>query len=1612
MIRTPIRQLRLQLMAAIAVIVVLIWGVVAYQLKSEREAALRIATQNGQNLASVVAGHFSAHAGTIDLWLQHLRIQWLRDRRRFAAAVALEKSLHKNSHVFQVVVTDAQGWMIYSDLARPSDPPLYLGDLEHFKVHARAREDQLYISNPERGRVSARLSIQFARPIFDAKGAFSGVMLLSVSPDVVGGIYAGLDLGPGGIVALRSLDNTLLMRWPDFAEAQPRQLPPIPQSGSAAAEAGSYFGMGGLDGVQRLFSFRRIADFPFYAMVGQPLDSVLADYNGERWVYVAGGSLGSLVVVLLGLVLLSKVKREEQVESRLSDSEQRFRSLTGLASDMYWEQDDRYRFTSSSGGGAEWIVKGRREAVGKRRWDFHYLNMSEADWAAHIALLDARKPFRDLELCRLDESGRKVWASVSGEPVFDPSGTFNGYRGVGKDITERKRAEQLRALEHAVSRSLATADSASAALEMAIRVVCETEGWDCGRYFYVDEPAGVLRFGGAWSGPDEAIERFIAASRDLVFRSGIGLSGHVWQSGQPLWSVDLASDPRSLTGSSSAARLPDIGVHGAFVFPVVAEGKTIGVLNFSSRRAREPEEPLLQAISAIGSQIGQFLRRKQQEEELRRFRVAMDVSADLVLLVDAEKLRYIDVNDAACRALGYSREELLERGPHDIFSITREELRELYRRLIGGDESKKSGEGWYRRKDGTTFPVESVRRAVPSGSGHIIVAVARDITERKLAEQVQAMEHMISRCLAAADSASATLKAVIRAVCWAESWECGRYLRVDEQAGLLRFFESWSVPGPEIERYIDDSRRMVYARGVGLVGEVWQSSTPLWVPDVTQDARFTRKALAREAGMRGALAVPVTAEGKTIGVLIFQSREIREPDERLLNAMYVIGSQVGQFMQRKQWEEELRRFRAGMDVSEDMIWLIDPVRISIIDANETSWRKLGYTREELLRMGPADIIRMSREELSAIYRRLIAGGEGDTVEGWYRRKDGSQFPVEVFRRAVESEGSNVIVAVVRDITARRAAEEELRRFRLAMDNSADMIVLIDRATMRFVDVNETACKLLGYSREELLEMGPQDVLPITREELERSYDSLIANPDANADQLLGGMKSHYVCKDGTPLPFESTRHVLHSGNTHIIAAISRDIRERLAVEEKVAHLAQFDTLTGLPNRNLFQDRLTQAMALAKRNDWPMAVLFIDLDRFKLVNDTLGHGAGDELLKQAAVRLRSCIRASDTVGRLGGDEFATILSELSKPGDAGLVAQKFIDAFKHPFNLDGREFFVTPSIGITLYPADSDNAESLVMNADTAMYRAKERGRNNYQYFTQDMNERALQRVQMEAALRRALERSEFRLFYQPKANLATGEICGFEALLRWQHPDKGMVLPGDFIPVLEETGLIVPAGEWVIRTTCAQIKSWQESGLKVPPVAINLSARQFEQKKNLKDAVRQILRDAEVDPSLIEFEITESLLMNDPQGATKTLRDLRELGVKLSMDDFGTGYSSLGYLKRFPIDTLKIDRTFVRDLSTDPDDATLTRAIINLAQNLRLKVVAEGVETEAQLSFLCRNGCNEMQGYLFAKPTNAEECGRMLRQGRKLAIPRAGLEKKTRVAPARAQSAGSRSSLG
>jgi len=444
-------------------------------------------------------------------------------------------------------------------------------------------------------------------------------------------------------------------------------------------------------------------------------------------------------------------------------------------------------------------------------------------------------------------------------------------------------------------------------------------------------------------------------------------------------------------------------------------------------------------------------------------------------------------------------------------------------------------------------------------------------------------------------------------------------------------------------------------------------------------------------------------------------------------------------------------------------------------------------------------------------------------------------------------------------------------------------------------------------------------------------------------------------------------------------------RIRQQAEETINHLAYYDALTGLPNRALFNDRLAMALVQAQRHQRKLAVLFLDLDRFKTINDTLGHAMGDRLLQGVAQRLTSCVREGDTVARLGGDEFMLLLPGIEHVEDVAKIVQRVLEVLKPSFNFDGQEFHITSSIGIALYPNDSEDAEALLKNADTALHRAKEQGRNNYQFYIPSMNATSFERLILENNLRRALERKEFVLYYQPQVSLLTKRIVGMEALLRWQHPELGLVPPRKFIPLAEETGLIGSLGEWVLQTACAQNKAWQEVGFPPLRVAVNLSAHLFRQ-QGLVETVARVLKETRLNPHYLELEVTEGTLMENAEATVSTLRKLKEMGVHLSIDDFGTGYSSLSYLRRFPIDTLKIDQSFVWDISSDPDDATIARLIIAMAHSLKLKVVAEGVETEEQLSFLRFHQCDELQGYLFSKPVPAEAFTQLLQEERRLLI--------------------------
>ncbi len=524
-----------------------------------------------------------------------------------------------------------------------------------------------------------------------------------------------------------------------------------------------------------------------------------------------------------------------------------------------------------------------------------------------------------------------------------------------------------------------------------------------------------------------------------------------------------------------------------------------------------------------------------------------------------------------------------------------------------------------------------------------------------------------------------------------------------------------------------------------------------------------------------------------------------------------------------------------------------------------------------------------------------------------------------------------------------------------------------------VKVNEATIRQLGYSEQELIGMSIDNLIA----EEEALFKALLVT-DMTKQGVISNIETTLLTREKRKIPVViSGAEMLDShGKKRGTVFVAKDITERKRAEEHLNHLANHDALTGLPNRMLFLDRLSQAMTRLPWNDRLLAVFFLDLDRFKMINDTLGHDVGDLLLKGVAERLGNCVRDGDTIARLGGDEFVIMLGDVGKKSDVAQVAKKIIEGLSTPFNLAGEEFVATSSVGISLYPHDGKDPHALLKNADTAMYRAKEDGRNNFKFYSSDMNEKAVESLQMEASIRRGLERNEFILYYQPQVSLQSGEIIGVEALIRWMHPEEGLIAPFKFLPIAEETGLIVPMGEQVLYQACRQAVLWHQAGWSLK-VSVNIAARQFKH-VNLPKLVSKVLTETGLPAELLDLELTEGILMDQVDQAVETLESLKLIGVFLSLDDFGTGYSSLSYLKKFALDALKIDRSFVMDIPNDNDDMAITRAVVEMGRSLGLDVIAEGVENEEQLCFLKSIGCQSMQGFYFSKPVPADEIERML----------------------------------
>ncbi len=669
--------------------------------------------------------------------------------------------------------------------------------------------------------------------------------------------------------------------------------------------------------------------------------------------------------------------------------------------------------------------------------------------------------------------------------------------------------------------------------------------------------------------------------------------------------------------------------------------------------------------------------------------------------------------------------------------------------------------------------------------------------------------------------------------------------------------------------------------------------------------------------------------------------------------------------------------------------MLDQIHESVITMDLagyiTSWNKgaeqlFGYRSEEAVGRNILFLYADESDDDLQFNDAFLERG-GREMEVRRRRKSGEIFWASLSLSLMrDAEGEAVgLIGYLSDITDRLAAAEDLRLHASIFEHSGEGIMITD-ADERIVSVNKAFCRITGYAKEEVLGRSSHMFDSVHQDEdfYRRMRDEIRTSGSWRGEML--EMK-----KGGEVYPKWASVGAMKNpeGRISHYFSIFSDISERKRAEERIHHLAYYDALTDLPNRSLLNKLVTQTLTAAARSRAHGALLFIDLNRFKPINDTLGHEVGDRLLKLVGLRFRATLRSEDLMARLGGDEFVAGLFNIAQREHAGIVAQKLLTALDEPFLIDGNELRLGASIGISIYPQDGDNAETLLRYADIAMYRAKQTRQNAYMYYSEEMNRRSLDRLKIETGLRQALERGELRVHYQPKVDIGSGEIVGAEALVRWQHPSEGMIPPGAFIPVAEETGLVVQIGEWVLEQACLQALAWQRAGLPLLKIAVNISARQIN--AGLPRTVAALLGRLGLPPAWLELELTESMLMHGSDEVIDMMDELHASGVSLALDDFGTGYSSLSYLKRFPIDTLKIDRSFVAGIPRDANDCAIAGAIVSMAKQLGHKVIAEGVETREQLAFLSSLGCHEIQGYLFSPGVPGEGFAALVREGRRLA---------------------------
>ncbi|BCB26274.1 hypothetical protein SKTS_11600 [Sulfurimicrobium lacus] len=940
--------------------------------------------------------------------------------------------------------------------------------------------------------------------------------------------------------------------------------------------------------------------------------------------------------------------------------------------------------------------------------------------------------------------------------------------------------------------------------------------------------------------------------------------------------------------------------------------------------------------------------------------------------------RFLHVNDCLCEMLGYSRDELLGltwselTHPDDLAAnITQ------FERMLAGEINGFQLEKRFIRKDGAVINASLDGRAVRRADGtvELMVATVQDITERKRAEEkIRQLNAELEQRVA---ERTAQLEALAREqVALQKSKRRYDGLAAHIPVGVYRL----CMPRDGGQRFEYVSPRFCEMSGVDMeaaladTGAVFERIYPDDLPGFLASVENARHDVQ-----------PYHWEGRVVVRGEVRWMKVEAMPEVLHDGDIVWDGVQVDITERKQAEAQLRLLSAALEAAANAIVITDTDAV-VQWANPAFMALTGYRLEEIIGKNPKDLTRSGKQGpafYQSLWQTILAGNvwRGELVN---RRGDGSLYHEEMTITPVPDDAGVIrhFIAVKQDISARKLVEDKLRQSAMVFESTRDGVVITD-PDANIVAVNRAYREITGYSDEEVLGQKPS-ILRSGRHD--RTFYQAMWTGVSENGYWQGEIWNRR--KNGEVYPEWITISAVRDGSgtvTHYVG-VSTDISQLRRSEESLAHLVHYDPLTDLPNRLLFQSRLEHALQGAAQFGRRVAVLLLDLDGFKDINDSLGHPAGDALLQLVAERVRQRLHEDETMARLGGDEFGLLLEHLADPQDAAVLAQDVVSLLAMPFRLDGgREVYLGGSIGISLFPSDGTTATELVRNADTALYQAKGNGRNQFCFYTGNMNADTLDRLELENALRSAAERGELLLHYQPKVDLHTGQVCGAEALLRWQRNGHGLVFPLMFIPAAERTGLIIPIGAWVIDDACRQIRAWSDEGLGDICMSVNVSARQFFS-GDLESVVTRALEKHGVAAKYLDLELTESMLMARPDEAVAQLRNLKAIGVTLSLDDFGTGYSSLAYLSRFPIDTLKIDQSFVRDIVTEPTSAAIAVSTIALAHRLQLRVVAEGVETETQLGYLSMNHCDEMQGYHFSKPLPASEFADLLRAGKSISI--------------------------